>query len=187
MLDRLKKYQLTRFNGEVADMRDVEANMEHKLGEFVLLMKQILPQNILAIKTLKEFDTYVKVAKGAGVKYTEPIDIYQQTIDRWRRLFHELELSVCIPLFQIHTVCESAKQTELKKKIRNTCQEMETKLRLDSDLQKVCHPEWKIKILHREQKLFQGLLSLVPIGLEKAVDISYMLDEYMADFPVLSK
>ncbi|XP_061168812.1 uncharacterized protein LOC133178058 isoform X1 [Saccostrea echinata] len=185
LLQKLKNFQ-NKFNDDVQDLQEAEANFGKKLGEFMMIAKQILPVNVIKIKTVKEFETIVKVAKGtprAGKKL-EIIDKYFDILKKLRTIFLEIEEVVCLPLLQMHKICETERQREVKPKIQSLSKETAQKLRVDTDLQKVSHPGWAKRLLRSEHDLFLGLLSLVPIGTEAAFDINCLLDEYINDFPL---
>lgn len=185
LLQKLKNFQ-NQFNDDVQILQETEANFGKKLGEFMMVAKQILPVNMLKIKTVKEFETIVKVAKGAprAAKKLEIIDKYFDIVKKLRSVLTEIEAAVCLPLLQMHKVCETERQREVKPQIQTLAKETLQKLRADADLQKVSHPGWGKRLLKSEHDLFLGLLSLVPIGTEAAFDINCLLDEYINDFPL---
>lgn len=185
ILQKLKNFQ-NRFNDDVQVLQETEANFGHKLGEFMMVAKQILPVNVIKIKTLKEFETIVKVAKGTprAAKKLEVIDKYFDIIKKLRSALMEIEEVVCLPLLQMHKVCETERQRDVKPRIQTLTKETLQKLRVDADLQKVSHPGWNKRLLKSEHDLFLGLLSLVPIATEAAFDINCLLDEYINDFPL---
>ncbi|XP_060083005.1 uncharacterized protein LOC132562282 [Ylistrum balloti] len=181
VLKSMKKYQ-EKLSKDAQDIRDIESNVEHKLGEFLLTMKQILPKDVTAIKTLKEFETCHKVAKGAGKK-TASLDAFANTLKQLRTTFNEIENGVCNPMLQIHKVCENEKQQELKQKIRQTCNDALALLKPEVDLTQVSHPDWQKKVLQREQELYRGLICVIPLTCGAVMDCSFMLDEYLLDYP----
>lgn len=185
LLQKLKNFQ-NQFNDDVQILQETEANFGKKLGEFMMVAKQILPVNMLKIKTVKEFETIVKVAKGTprAAKKLEIIDKYFDIVKKLRSVLTEIEAAVCLPLLQMHKVCETERQREVKPQIQTLAKETLQKLRADADLQKVSHPGWGKRLLKSEHDLFLGLLSLVPIGTEAAFDINCLLDEYINDFPL---
>ncbi|KAL5014173.1 hypothetical protein ScPMuIL_008443 [Solemya velum] len=183
LLERLKSFQ-QEFNEECQVLSEMENEVEHTLGDFVQTMKRILPHNVQVLKTWKEFETAVKVAKGTHCKDLTNVDHFIRTVVKLRATFQSIEPSVSSVLSQIHTLYENDKQRELKQKIIKLCSQTQATLRSDTELQKVSHPEWKAKLLPREQKLFGGLISLVALGRDNALDINYMLDEYINYFPL---
>ncbi|KAK6167562.1 hypothetical protein SNE40_021559 [Patella caerulea] len=185
MVKRLREAQ-KQIVEMTCNLRDEETQFEQNLSTFILNVKQILPTNILAINTLKEFHTNIKIAKGTkGVKAEtfETIDHYFRTLQQLRKALAQVERIVWYPLSQIHAACENESQKTTKKSIKDTLTETVNMLKVDSDLQRVNYKEWEGKILFREQKLFLGLVSLVPLALEKILDIDHMVDEYITDFP----
>ncbi|OWF34965.1 uncharacterized protein LOC110443545 [Mizuhopecten yessoensis] len=181
VLKRLKKYQ-EKLSKHAQDISDTESSVEHRLGEFLLTMKQILPTDVTSIKTLKEFETYHKVAKGANKK-TASLDAFANTLKQLRATFTEIEASVCNPLLQIHKSCENEKQRELKKKISITCIEAQALLKPEVDLTQVTHKDWQKKVLQREQELYRGLICVIPLACSAVMECSFNFDEYLLDFP----
>lgn len=181
VLNGVKKYQ-EKLTHDAQEIRDIENNTEHTLGEFLIAMKQILPAEVTAIKTLKEFETFHKVAKGANKK-TKPLDAFANTLKQLRATLHDIEAGVCNPLLQIHKLCENEKQQELKQKIIKTCNEGHDILKPEVDLQQVTHQDWQKKVLQREQELYRGLICVIPLASAAVIDCSFMLDEYLLDYP----
>ncbi|XP_033727534.1 uncharacterized protein LOC117316861 [Pecten maximus] len=181
VLKCMKKYQ-EKLSKDAQDIRDSESNVERKLGEFLQTTKQILPKDVASIKTLKEFETYHKDAKGANKK-TGPVDAFANTLKQLRTTFSEIEASVCNPLLQIHKRCENDKQQELKQKISKTCRDAQALLKPEVDLTQVSHKDWQKKVLQREQELYRGLICIIPLTCEAVMDCSFMLDEYLLDYP----
>ena len=89
------------------------------------------------------------------------------------------------PLAQIRASVESEKQRNLKKTIISACAEMQVNLKPEADLQKIRFKDWSQKMVQREYGLFYGLISLVPMGLDRLSTIDLAADEYLADFPDL--
>lgn len=97
-----------------------------------------------------------------------------------------MEENIVHPLCQVRALCEKDKQQKLKKTIKDACAEMLTKLRPDADLQKIRHREWELKVLYREQNLFYGLISLVPMCLDRLTTIDLSTDEYIMEYPEIA-
>lgn len=113
----------------------------------------------------------------------DSVDALLKTLDKMKIIFDEVERMVCHPLSLVHAICETDHQTELKARILKTCKDGQRMLRQDTNLQKVWFPEWTSKLLPKEQPLLMGVVSLVPIGLEKMIDIDHFVDEYVTGFP----
>ena len=182
LVKRLKTHQV-KFSDEVQNIREIEYEFNKHLGEFIMTVKQVLPPNISEIKTLKEFETNMKMAKGLQGKKMVHIDRYLDIIRQWRTVMTDIDEHVCQPVLQIHSVYETDKQRQNKAKIRASCKEMQDQLRPDADLRKANH-SWSKKLMKKEQGLFGGLISLVPLGADTAFDINCTLDEYLNDFPL---
>ncbi|XP_048726892.1 uncharacterized protein LOC125645434 isoform X3 [Ostrea edulis] len=185
LLQKLKNFQ-NKFNDDVQDLQEREASFGKKLGEFMMIAKQILPVNVIKIKSVKEFETIVKVAKGTprAAKKLGIIDQYFDILKKLKTTFSDIEEVVSLPLLQMHQICETDKQRDVKPKIQTLSKDILQKFRPDANLQMVSHPGWGKRLLKTEHDLFLGLLSLVPIGTEAAFDINCLLDEYINDFPL---
>lgn len=186
---KMNKYRI-KLSSDVQEIRDIENDMELKLGAFIQEMKGILDKDQEIIKTYKDFETYVKIAKGMRNHHKkmkmEAVDFYMSVVKKWKEYFAEIDTSLCYPLLQIHKACENENQQKLKSSIRTLCQDTLLKLRNDADLQTIIHPTWQAKVLPREKKLFCGLVCLIAVAADAAVDISYALDEYLSAFSVRS-
>lgn len=182
MVERIVKQQKT-FTDHVQDLKDIEIKIETDLGAFIMIMKQLLPQSLLELKTIKDFETNYKMAKGTSrIKNTAIVETFIDMINKLRTTFTEAFSQLYIPLLQIHSVCENDKQKQLKKDIYNKCKYGQDLLKPDAPLKFVIHPVWARKVLPREQSLFRGLVCIIPLAVEATQDIDYMLDEYMNDF-----
>ena len=181
MVQRLRDYQ--KVLGEtILAMRDIENDMDNKRPEFIAAMHRILPEDQTSIKTLKEFNTFVKSAKTSKFYNRIAVDQYIQTIQKWRNYYQTLDIEIITPLLQIHRCCETGEQREIKGKILKHVQDMQRDLKRDNDLQKVVHAEMERKIARRDAPLYLGLLSLVPLGADRVADIDILIDDYMRHF-----
>lgn len=175
--------QQKAFSEHVQYLKDVGEKIELSLGEFALTMKQLLPQGVLELKTIKEFETNYKMAKGASrVKTTAVVEQFIDMIGKLRTTFTEAHSQLYIPLLQVHSLCENEKQKQLKRDIYKKCKYGQDILRPDAPLKTVIHPVWAKKVLPREQALFRGLVCVIPLAVEAIQDIDFMLDEYVNDF-----
>lgn len=183
----VKTYQKNSMGAWISQARDYEAQLETHLGDFMLSVKRALPPNATSIKNVKEFATNMKMAKGlkAGVNGFDYIDKYLASLEFFKKAFTAVEADIVRPLMQIRTAVESDKQRNLKKTIINACAEMQAILKPEADLQKVKFKDWSQKLVQREQALFYGLISLVPMSLDRLSTIDVTTDEYLADFPDL--
>lgn len=84
MLTRIQEFQkiMPQFRTQA---RDAESKFEHRLGDLMLTIKQILPQSVTVIRNVKEFSTNVKVARGVHKVSFESIDHMIQTLEFLRR------------------------------------------------------------------------------------------------------
>lgn len=189
IVKKLNKYR-EKLSSDAQEIRDLENDMELKLGAFIQEMKEILDKDQEVIKTYKDFETCVKVAKGMRNHHKkmkmEAVDFYMSVVKKWKEYFAEIDTCLSCPLLQIHKACENENQQKLKSSIRTLCQDTLLKLRHDADLQTITHPTWQAKVLPREKKLFCGLVCLIAVAADAAVDISYALDEYLSVFSAKS-
>lgn len=186
MVQRVKDYQQT-MPDTIVRARDYESVFEHNLGEFMLAVKRSLPQSTLVIRTVKEFHTNIRVAKGVKKTGFEPVDHYMLAIEFFRKVFAELEANIVFPLCQVRALCENEKQQNLKKAIKDACAEMTSFLKPEADLGKIGYKDWEMKVLKREHGLFYGLISLVPLGLDRLTTIDVNTDEYINDFAEMAQ
>ncbi|XP_063407993.1 uncharacterized protein LOC134691398 isoform X2 [Mytilus trossulus] len=182
MVLRLTEQQKS-FTNNVQSLKDTEEDIELSLGEFALTMKQILPQGVLELKTIREFETNYKMAKGTSrVKNTKIIDQFIDMLGKLRTTFTEAFTQLYVPLLQVHSICESEKQKQIKRDIRKKINIGQELMKPEAPLKIVIHPVWARKILPREQSLFRGLVCVLPLAVEALKDIDFMLDEYINDF-----
>ncbi|CAL1533236.1 unnamed protein product [Lymnaea stagnalis] len=181
MVQRVKNYQQA-MPDTIVRARDYESAFEHNLGEFMLAVKRSLPQSTAVLRSVKEFHTNIRVARGVKKTGFEPVDHYMQAIEFFRKVFAEVEANIVFPLCQVRAHCENEKQQNLKKAIKDGCAEMAAFLKPEADLGKICYKDWEMKVLKREQGLFYGLISLVPMGLDRLTTIDVNTDEYIMDF-----
>ena len=99
------------------------------------------------------------------------------------RLFLELETELVHPLCQVRQLCENDHQREVKVTIKAACAEVLAAVRPEADLNKIRFKDWQPKVLAREQGLFYGLVSIIPLCLDRLVTIDLSVDEYINDFP----
>ncbi|XP_046584225.1 uncharacterized protein LOC124291295 [Haliotis rubra] len=164
-------------------MRDMENDFELNLDDFMICVKRILPDDVAVIHSLGDFRNSVTVAKGIRKTGFESIDIYLDTLDVIEEIFDNLERVFCYRLSQIHGVCQTEEQKDKVEMIKASRKDMEELLKPDHSLLKVRFKDWEVKINQREKKLFVGLISLIPIALEKVIDIDHYIDEFITAFP----
>ncbi|XP_067666998.1 uncharacterized protein [Haliotis asinina] len=164
-------------------MRDMENDFELNLDDFMICVKRILPDDVTVIHSLGDFRNSVKVAKGIRKAGFESIDIYLDTLDIIEEIFDNLERVFCYRLSQIHGVCQTEEQKDKVATIKASRKDMEELLKPDHSLLKVRFKDWEAKINQRDKKLFVGLISLIPIALEKIIDVDHYIDEFITAFP----
>ncbi|KAK6959539.1 hypothetical protein BgiMline_034689 [Biomphalaria glabrata] len=101
--------------------------------------------------------------------------------------FAEIEKQTINPLCQVRAVCEHEKQVEFKKQIRDSWAEMTSLLKQDSDLSQAKYKDWERKVLKMEHALFFGLISLIPLSLDRLTTIDVSTDEYIMAFPEMAE
>ena len=180
-MKRLKKYQdvLAR---EVSGMRDLDNEMELNREEFMNCVRNVMPSDHPAIKTLSGFSELATSQKAKKMYNKDLLNLYLTIIDKWRMYYKLFEVEIVTPFLQIHTIIENEKQTEIRQKIITMVRGMQKMLEPEHDLHKVTHPEMAKKILRREVPVFLGLLSLVPLGVDRAAEIDILIDEYSREF-----
>ena len=181
MVERLKAYQ--KYLGqEVGKMRDFENDMENCRTNFDNIVQSIIPVDKTEINTLREFENYTKAENVRKMYFKNLLYDYLKIIDKWREYFKQFEVEIVTPLLQIHRVCENSRQRDIKERIIHSIHGMQDMLHPDHSLQRVVHQETARKILRRDHPLFLGLLSLVPLGVERVIDIDISIDDYMRDY-----
>ncbi|RUS71736.1 hypothetical protein EGW08_020501 [Elysia chlorotica] len=184
----VKTYQKSAMSAWISQARDLEAELESHLGDFMLSVKRVLPPNATTVRTVKEFATNIKMAKGLkapGANGFDYIDKYLASLEFFKKAFTAVEADIVRPLAQIRAGVESDKQRNLKKTIIHACAEMQANLKPEADLQKIRFKDWGAKMVQREHGLFYGLISLVPMSLDRLSTIDVTTDEYLVDFPDL--
>lgn len=183
LLQTVRRYQRDHLAGDVQKLHDLEATFDQHLSEFLLVVKRSLPQRMDSLPNLKEFQTTMTVAMGTGSAGMEHVRNYLSTLDFLRVLLEQIQDHVLFPLSLIPARCETEKQQEWKRAMKSACAEMQRLLKPSTALKEATFKGWEGKVLPRERTLFMGLISLVPLGLEKVSDIDHLLDEYATNFP----
>ncbi|XP_055871499.1 uncharacterized protein LOC129923626 isoform X2 [Biomphalaria glabrata] len=186
MVCRIKQSQ-QNMPGIIAKAREHESQFERNLGEFMLTLKRTLPPNMTVLKNLKEFSTNIRVAKGIKKTGFESVDQFLKALEFFRQTFAEIEKQTINPLCQVRAVCEHEKQVEFKKQIRDSWAEMTSLLKQDSDLSQAKYKDWERKVLKMEHALFFGLISLIPLSLDRLTTIDVSTDEYIMAFPEMAE
>ncbi|XP_060587348.1 uncharacterized protein LOC132742866 isoform X2 [Ruditapes philippinarum] len=183
MVKRLKAYQKV-IAEDILRMRDLDNEIELNRNEFMNCIRNLLPEDVGHIPTLKDYEILVHSPKAEHMFHKKLLDLYSSIIQKWRQYYETYGKEIVMPLKQLHAVCENQKQKDIKTKIIHSIQEMQAMLCDDYDLRLVTHAETEKKMARREYPVFRGLLSLIPIGAERISDIDIQLDEYMREFKV---
>ncbi|XP_070208330.1 uncharacterized protein [Littorina saxatilis] len=168
---------------KLQELHDAEAEFDRHLSEFLLVVKRSLPQKIDRLPNLKEFSTTMTVAMGTSPAGMEHVRKYLSTLELVRTMLAHAEANIYLPLLLIPERCETEKQRELKHQMKGAIVEMTRLLKPTTSLKEANFKEWEGKVLPRERTLFMGLISLVPLGVEKVTDVDQFLDEYVTGFP----
>lgn len=163
-------------------MRDLDNEMELNRTDFMNCIRNLLPNDVEKIGTLREYEKLATSQKARKMYYKDLLDLYSTIIKTWRSYYDTFEAEISTPFMQIHKVCENDKQREIKAKVVDNIRGMKRMLRSDADLQTVSHPEMERKLIQKEVPVFLGLLSLVPIGVDRIAEIDILIDEYVRQF-----
>ena len=183
VLQQVRQFQGQQ-SGKLQELHDAEADFDRHLSEFLLTVKRALPQKMDRLPHLKDFATSMTVAMGTGpAAGMNHVKKYLATLDLMRTMLAQAEANIYLPLTQIPARCETEKQQELKRQMKSTIGEMQRLLKPTTSLKEPSYRDWEGKVLPRERTLFMGLISLVPLGVEKVTDVDHFLDEYATGFP----
>ena len=182
LLQQVRQFQKQQ-SGKLQELHDAEADFDRHLSEFLLVVKRALPQKVDRLPNLKEFQTTMTVAMGTRPAGMEHVKRYLATLELLRTMLAQAEVHIHLPLTLIPARCETEKQRELKRQMKTTVVEMQRLLKPTTSLKEPHFKDWEGKVLARERTLFMGLISLVPLGVEKVTDVDQFLDEYVTGFP----
>jgi len=183
LVHRLKNYQKI-LAADLSVMRDLDNEMELNRPDFMTCVRNLLSDEGASINDLEEYQKLIKSPEARKMYHRPLLDLYVTVIDEWRAYFTKYEHQVVTPFLQIHTICENEKQIATKRKIINHVREMRVMLNSEVNLQKISHQETMKKLIRRDYPVFLGLLSLVPMGVERVADIDIMIDEYVREFQI---
>ncbi|XP_076456821.1 uncharacterized protein LOC143291090 [Babylonia areolata] len=190
ILQQVQQFQKDSSTKLREQLQDAVSEFDLSLSEFLLEIKQALPQSTTKLSTLKEFQNNMKVAMGAPANSSSRgmnhVRHYFSTLELMRTWLAQAEVHLCLPLLMVPERCETEKQRQLKAQMRSTCSEMQKLLKPTVSLKDVHFKEWEGKVLARERSLFMGLISLMPLGLDRVTDVDQALDEYINNFPAIS-
>jgi hypothetical protein len=181
MVKRLKSYQSV-IATELSSMRDLDNEMELNRTDFMNCIRNLLPNDTEQISTLSEYEALAKSQKARKMYYKDLLDLYSTIIKTWRVYYDTFLSEIATPFMQIHIVCENKKQREIKSKVVENIKGMQLMLDSNGHLQEVTHPEMERKIIQKEAPMFLGLLSLVPLGVDRLAEIDILIDEYIREF-----
>lgn len=183
LVQRLVNYQTT-LAADLSNIRDLDNEMELNRADFMTCVRNLLSDDGASINTLEEYRKLAKSSEARKMYHKPLLDLYLTIIDQWRTYFSKYEHQIVTPFLQIHTVCENEKQRATKSKIINYVREMRMMLYPDVNLQKISHQETAKKLIRRDYPVFLGLLSLVPMGVERVADIDILIDEYAREYKI---
>lgn len=181
MVKRVKERQRALIE-EMVLLRDQLGKFDQHLSEFIMILKQYVPQKIETINSCKDLQTHVERMKTKRGVSTKTFEEFKRLLRSINKTIGDYESGVSHPLSQVRAVCESENQRELKQRIKELARDMKDKLRPDYNASKHRHHEWTSKMLAKEQKLIAGVVSLAPIGVDTVVTIDECLDEYLSGF-----
>ena len=182
LLKQVRDFQKQQ-SGKLQELHDAEADFDRHLSDFLLVVKRVLPQKIDRLPNLKDFQTSMTVAMGTRPAGMEHVKRYLSTLELMRSMLTQAEVNYYLPLTLIPARCETEKQSALKRQMKSTIVEMQRLLKPTTSLKEPHFKDWEGKVLPRERTLFMGLISLIPLGVEKVTDVDQFLDEYATGFP----
>ena len=182
LLKQVRDFQKQQ-SGKLQELHDAEADFDRHLSDFLLVVKRVLPQKIDRLPNLKDFQTSMTVAMGTRPAGMEHVKRYLSTLELMRSMLTQAEVNYYLPLTLIPARCETEKQRALKRQMKSTIVEMQRLLKPTTSLKEPHFKDWEGKVLPRERTLFMGLISLIPLGVEKVTDVDQFLDEYATGFP----
>lgn len=182
LLKQVRDFQKQQ-SGKLQELHDAEADFDRHLSDFLLVVKRVLPQKIDRLPNLKDFQTSMTVAMGTRPAGMEHVKRYLSTLELMRSMLTQAEINYYLPLTLIPARCETEKQRALKRQMKSTIVEMQRLLKPTTSLKEPHFKDWEGKVLPRERTLFMGLISLIPLGVEKVTDVDQFLDEYATGFP----
>ena len=108
---------------------------------------------------------------------------YLTTLGMMRNAFTQAEVDIYLPLTSIPARGETREQRDLKERVRGTCKEMLGLLHPSTSLRKTYFKLWEDKLVTGERTALMGLISLIPLGVEKMADVEQDVGDYLAGFP----
>lgn len=178
MLKQIKDYQQD-LASTILTLKDDVNKFDQTLGKFLMVYKQNISGKVQRVTTVAQMNDHLAEFKEKSVDLSA-FDHYKTMLDNLREVLVEMETNISYPLAQIHAQCETPAQRKVKQKIKDSNLEWQQQLEPESDLNSLRHPDWKNKILLREQRLFLGLVSLPVYATEAVKDIDLSLDEYLS-------
>ena len=179
MMRQVKSYQ-HHLASKMLTLRDELARFDRDLSEFLMILKQNIPHSLKVIDNMAVYHKQVgriKEKKGANTKLFDYYVKCRQSLELFRR---EMEVKIVHPLSQVHATSETESQQQRKRSMKERCQYMATLLREEYNFGKLRHTDWGSKMLPKEQELFVGLVSVLPVCVDCVVDVDQYVDEYLS-------
>ena len=184
MLRAARQFQ-QNYTKELYTLRDDQIKFEATLGEFLNLAKTYLPAGIREFKRIADYEKLLKRAKDRKVGPNGKIlEHYTQSLDHVRECARTLLKGVCYTLAQVHAGSESERQREMKAKLNREVRQVLHCLTPSYDFSKTTHPSWSSRIMLVEKNMFNGLVSFLPLLIDRIIDADHLIDDYYDEFKV---
>ncbi len=180
MVSKIRAFQKT-LPEKVMQLRDLRANVDSNFSEFIMVLKQSLPQSVKEIQNLAEFEGHVKsISSLTGLYKVAVLKDYIAFLESSKQLLVDMRNGIMHRMKQVHSKCETKAQKYLKKHMDEMFVEGLGRLERDYDIRKLKHVEWQGKLTANEASLFEGLFSLMSYCMDAVVDLDQLTDEYMS-------
>ncbi|KAI0226199.1 hypothetical protein LSAT2_023131 [Lamellibrachia satsuma] len=182
---RLAKSSQPPLAAKLMSLRDDLTAFERHISEFTVIIKNHIPINMQHINTFTEFCTIMaELTKTKLAADMQPLRDYVRLREMLHEILVDIETGVCHPLAQVHAAFENERQQDAKRRLTARRTEMAAKLAADYDVSRMKHAEAQRRILNRDHGLFLGLVAVIYVGLDLAVELDQMFDEYLSGFQV---
>jgi len=182
---RLAKSSQPPLAAKLMALRDELTAFERHISEFTVLIKNHIPINMQHIGSFAEFSVVMaEMNKTKLPADMQPLRDYVRLREMLHEILVDIETGLCHPLAQVHTAFESERQQEAKRRMTNRRAEMAGKLQADYDVSRMKHSEAQRRILNRDHGLFLGLTAVIYVGLDLAVELDQLFDEYLSGFEI---
>ena len=182
---RLAKSSQPPLAAKLMALRDDLTAFERHISEFTVIIKNHIPINMQHINTFTEFCTIMaELTKTKLAADMQPLRDYVRLREMLHEILVDIETGMCHPLAQVHAAFENERQQDAKRRLTARRTEMAVKLAADYDVSRMKHAEAQRRILNRDHGLFLGLVAVIYVGLDLAVELDQMFDEYLSGFQV---